>query len=140
MTTTTTGAMISVISRDIDSITLPFEFELEVTGGLEKRGERDPAQLALLTGVWPVWWSHLALDLASPEVDTFPGYRRPRVLGKPAPALPREGAAPEAKLWDLGLVHPSELAGPGGGMEYRLAPFSRKRDVSSDLCVANCKF
>src|SRR5437667_5991513 len=113
-------AAISVIPQDTEVITLPFEFELQVTGGLEERGERDPAQVALLVGAWSVWWGQFALDLASQEEDAYLGRRRPRVIGTPAPAIPRDRAAVEAKLWDLGLAHPSEIAGPGGGMEYRL--------------------
>lgn len=135
MPTTVAGVATSIISQDIEAFTLPFEFELRVAGGFDSKNERDPAQLTLLIGAWSVWWSQFALDLASPEEDAFPGRGRPRVVGQPAIAIPREGAALEAKLWDLGLVHPSEIAGPGGGMEYRLVPLSKRRDVSGEFTL-----
>ena len=75
MTTTVNEAAASVIPQDIEAITLPFEFELQVTGGFEGRGVRDSAQLVLLTGAWSVWWSQFALDLAKPEEDAFPRLR-----------------------------------------------------------------
>lgn len=130
MTTENLVAEKTVILQKIKTVTIPFEFELEVSGGFEDLDKSDPAQLAMLAGVWSEWWSHFALDLAAPEDDAIPSsfLHRKRVLGTATKVLPRDGAAAEAKLYNLGLVHPSELGGLGDGKEYRHAPFSRRND------------
>lgn len=121
--------LISAIPLNVETVAIPFEFDFEVSGGIEGRANNDIAQIALLARAWSEWWSYFALDLAAPEEDANPDASiqpRKRVVGTASKALPRNGAVAEAKLWHLGLVHPSDLAGLDNGETFRHAPFSRR--------------
>ncbi len=128
---------ISVIHRVDLTVTIPFEFALRIhSEALGDRDSDDPARLAHLFSQWSLWWAHFALDLAAPEQDQYPD-RQLRVIGRPAPSLPREGARSEAHLWDLVIAHPSDLVDPGGVKSYLNHPRLMARLAAGEFSLSD---